>query len=523
MGEMKRADSHAHDPWGPISATLYEVGSSDLVENIVRHTGVSVAWPTLDERTGYSHKTRIRAYKPAVEAAYSQLHDDEKRVFVQVVAKRLLQSRIPDSAKGQMIDSLEQIGWSVTEEGILTDVGVTSAPNEVQQRRRISDVEKPQPEEYQAQADSEPTESRHPKAFVSHSTQDHPFVERFARDLRAKGVDAWYSGWEIKPGDSIRAKIEEGLEGCEYFIIVLSKNSINRPWVQTELDAATIRKLNGKVRKIIPVKIEDCGELPPTLSALCWEDFSNQPHEAALKRVLDSIFGVDVRPPLGKPPSTMQDDVPSPTIILRQPKKSSAQTNFPIYDRQLGRFADQLKSEGFDARTDIFNGQLGLIVGPGGLDARRMLHNEAALFFPLWELNCEANRPLVVERRFHDIVEHRPKDWQYNRPHPKGQEGPSESSQPTGAAAKRRYMVEREFTAWRPGNRENPRKHLPMRQGFHIFAVLEARDVFETKLGFTGDELIKFDMDANEYEANRMTLLESVRPCTEEDILPPPY
>src|ERR1039457_2122717 len=112
------------------------------------------------------------------------------------------------------------------------------------------------------------SEQYHPKAFVSHSTQDRSFVERFAADLRANGVTAWYSGWEIKPGDSIRAKIEEGLEGCEYFIIVLSRNSISSKWVQTELDAATVRNIAGKVRKIIPVKIEDCGELPPTLGAL---------------------------------------------------------------------------------------------------------------------------------------------------------------------------------------------------------------------------------------------------------------
>ena len=142
----------------------------------------------------------------------------------------------------------------------------------------------------------------YPKAFVSHATADHPFVERFAADLRENGVDAWFSKWEIKPGDSIPAKIDEGLEDCEFFIIVLSKNSINRPWVQTELDAATIRKLTGKVRKIIPVKIEDCGDLPPTLGALLWEDFSNQTYESALNRVLYSIFDMDVRPPLGQAP-----------------------------------------------------------------------------------------------------------------------------------------------------------------------------------------------------------------------------
>jgi hypothetical protein len=146
------------------------------------------------------------------------------------------------------------------------------------------------------------SEQYHPKAFVSHATLDHPFVEKFAADLRANGVDAWFSKWEIKPGDSIPAKIDEGLEDCEFFIIVLSQSSIDRPWVKTELAAATMRKQNGKVRKIIPIEIEDCGDLPPTLASLLWEDFSNQPYEVALKRVLDSIFEVDVRPPLGEGP-----------------------------------------------------------------------------------------------------------------------------------------------------------------------------------------------------------------------------
>ena len=148
----------------------------------------------------------------------------------------------------------------------------------------------------------EPRGGQHPKAFVSHSMQDRSFVEQLAKDLRTSGVDTWYSGWEIKPGDSLRAKIEQGMGGCEFFIIILSKDSISRPWVQTELDAATTGKILGKVRKIIPVKIEDCGDLPPTLASLCWEDFSNQPYEAALKRVLDSIFERDIRPPLGAPP-----------------------------------------------------------------------------------------------------------------------------------------------------------------------------------------------------------------------------
>lgn len=254
--------------------------------------------------------------------------------------------------------------------------------------------------------------SGNPKVFVSHSTQDHSFVEKFATDLRTGGVDAWYSKWEIKPGDSIRAKIEEGLEGCEYFIIVLSKNSINRLWVKTELDAATVRKISGKVRKIIPVRIEDCGDLPPTLDSLCWEDFSNQPYESALQRVLDSIFDVDVKPPLlERPPTKRPNPLPPPAS---EPSETNTGTQFPI---RLGVFMKQLQSEGFEARSDLFNGQEVLVVGPKGLDPKRMPPGTGAFFFPLWELNYEGNRPLVDARRFHEIFESRPQDWLFNRPY----------------------------------------------------------------------------------------------------------
>lgn len=71
-------------------------------------------------------------------------------------------------------------------------------------------------------------------------------------------------------------------------------------------------------------------------------------------------------------------------------------------------------------RANQFNGQVGLIVGPRGLDATRMGPEEAGLFLPLWELNHPDNCRLVVARRFQDIRDGRPADWQYDRPY----EGP---------------------------------------------------------------------------------------------------
>jgi hypothetical protein len=204
----------------------------------------------------------------------------------------------------------------------------------------------------------------HPKAFISHATLDHPFVEKFAADLRANGVDAWFSKWEIKPGDSIPAKIDEGLEDCEFFIIVLSNNSIDRPWVQTELAAATMRKQNGKVRKIIPVKIQDCGDLPPTLASLLWEDLSNQPYESALKRVLDSVFDRDLRPALGQPrPDTVASTTPTKRLPDRRPKVVATNYGIPTGEGKEGVF---LLNEGEVAHR--------VSIPPITLDGERTLH-----------------------------------------------------------------------------------------------------------------------------------------------------
>lgn len=96
--------------------------------------------------------------------------------------------------------------------------------------------------------------------------------------------------------------------------------------------------------------------------------------------------------------------------------------NFPIHMDQLGALVARLRSEGFDARADLFNGQVGLIVGPNGLDPKRMPPETAGLFFPLWELNYNPNRALVDARRFHEVFESRPSGWKFNRPYQQSEE-----------------------------------------------------------------------------------------------------
>ena len=48
--------------------------------------------------------------------------------------------------------------------------------------------------------------------FLSHSSKDKAVVRDVAERLRRDGLKVWFDEWVLKPGDSIPAKIEEGLE-----------------------------------------------------------------------------------------------------------------------------------------------------------------------------------------------------------------------------------------------------------------------------------------------------------------------
>ena len=56
-----------------------------------------------------------------------------------------------------------------------------------------------------------PNEFRY-DVFLSHSAKDNAVVRAVAERLRKDGLKVWLDEWVLKPGDSIPAKIEEGLQ-----------------------------------------------------------------------------------------------------------------------------------------------------------------------------------------------------------------------------------------------------------------------------------------------------------------------
>jgi TIR domain len=158
-----------------------------------------------------------------------------------------------------------------------------------------------------------------PKVFLSHASEDKErFVLSFAERLRENGIDAWLDKWEMLPGDSLVEKIfEEGLKEADAVIIILSSNSINKPWVKEELNASVVNKIS-KGTRIIPVVIDQC-DVPESLKSTVWEKITDTDnYQENLDRVVAAVFGQTAKPSIGSPPSYAQHalaDIPNLTQI----------------------------------------------------------------------------------------------------------------------------------------------------------------------------------------------------------------
>lgn len=142
-----------------------------------------------------------------------------------------------------------------------------------------------------------------PRVFVSHASEDKErFVNRFAIRLRENGVDAWLDKWEMLPGDSLVDKIfEEGLKDAQAVVVVLSRFSVEKPWVREELNAAVVKRIDTG-SKLIPVVIDDC-VVPEALKNTLWQRIEDlNSYQESFDRILAAIFGTYDKPPVGTPP-----------------------------------------------------------------------------------------------------------------------------------------------------------------------------------------------------------------------------
>ena len=99
-----------------------------------------------------------------------------------------------------------------------------------------------------------------PSVFLSHSSQDKPFVRELADFLQkdpADQITVWLDEREIAPGQNIVTKIQQDLDS-DFIILILSPDSVNSPWVKEEWTDAFWDQTNNQQTKLLGVLYRDC-------------------------------------------------------------------------------------------------------------------------------------------------------------------------------------------------------------------------------------------------------------------------
>jgi len=123
--------------------------------------------------------------------------------------------------------------------------------------------------------------------FISYSRRDARWVNRLARDLKLHDIKVWIDTLDLKVGDTVRAKIEEGIEFSRYFCFVISDASLQSYYARTvELEAAFSKMIDEKSEAfILPVMLRKPSKpLPLMLRQYHYLSFTNP------RRYADGVF-----------------------------------------------------------------------------------------------------------------------------------------------------------------------------------------------------------------------------------------
>jgi hypothetical protein len=130
----------------------------------------------------------------------------------------------------------------------------------------------------------------HPDIFISHSTRDRVFVERIVGILHRHGIACWYAPTAILGAQQWQDEIGRALGRCNWFLLVLSKNSQESKWVERELAyALEDDRYNEHIVSVVKTP-GDYRSLSWTLSSLQRVDFSGDFDDACAR--LLRIWGV---------------------------------------------------------------------------------------------------------------------------------------------------------------------------------------------------------------------------------------
>ena len=132
--------------------------------------------------------------------------------------------------------------------------------------------------------------------FISHASEDKDAVVRpLAMALKGKGLSVWYDEFELKIGDSLRRKIDQGLSKSRFGIVVISRSFIKKGWTNYELDGLMTKAISGQ-QVLLPIwhdiTKQEVIDYSPSLADKVARNTSQETVEEIAEEIAEMIFSV---------------------------------------------------------------------------------------------------------------------------------------------------------------------------------------------------------------------------------------
>lgn len=125
--------------------------------------------------------------------------------------------------------------------------------------------------------------------FISYSRRDKTFVQRLHEALVVNGRDVWVDWEDIPLTADWWAEIQEGIEGADAFIFIISPDSVASKVCQQELEHAIKHS-----KRLIPLVLREVEEAPHTISHINWLFFRETDDFASTFKKLLEVMNTDL-------------------------------------------------------------------------------------------------------------------------------------------------------------------------------------------------------------------------------------
>ena len=154
--------------------------------------------------------------------------------------------------------------------------------------------------------------------FISYAREDFQHAQALYQQLAGHGFSPWMDKVDLVGGQQWRPAIEQAIRSADFFLLLLSRNSVKkRGFVQREIRAALDlwqEKLADDIY-LIPVMLEAMpwAEVPTEISKFQWIEHYETDGWEQLQRALD--FGISQRG-LSKKPAVIEPVQPTPQPVI---------------------------------------------------------------------------------------------------------------------------------------------------------------------------------------------------------------